>query len=121
MLPLLRHQPVLRPREWQAQRPSAELKTVLADVLPKRFAQRLCEVWLPNRPMKQYNEPQLRELVRRLHGSTFHVGERYTAGGVEEGSERARLGTLREQLRMAIETENFELAAELRDRLRVLE
>jgi protein-arginine kinase activator protein McsA len=28
---------------------------------------------------------------------------------------------LREQLRLAVETENFELAAELRDRLRVLE
>ncbi len=28
---------------------------------------------------------------------------------------------LREQLRLAVETENFELAAELRDRLRVME
>jgi protein-arginine kinase activator protein McsA len=28
---------------------------------------------------------------------------------------------LREQLRLAVETENFELAAEIRDRLRVLE
>jgi protein arginine kinase activator len=66
-------------------------------------------------------EPQLRELVRRLHGSTFHVGERYVVRGGEASGETARLGTLREQLRVAIETENFELAAELRDRLRVLE
>ena len=66
-------------------------------------------------------EPQLRELVRRLHGSTFHVGERYVVPGGDAASERVRLGTLREQLRVAIETENFELAAELRDRLRVLE
>ncbi len=32
-----------------------------------------------------------------------------------------RSADLREQLRLAVETENFELAAELRDRLRVLE
>jgi len=32
-----------------------------------------------------------------------------------------RFPELREQLRLAVETENFELAAELRDRLRVLE
>ena len=35
--------------------------------------------------------------------------------------ERIRAADLREQLRLAVETENFELAAELRDRLRVLE
>ena len=29
---------------------------MLGDVLPKRFAQRLCELWLPNRPMKQFND-----------------------------------------------------------------
>jgi predicted Rossmann fold flavoprotein len=50
-------------KEQQAQRPAAELKTVLSDALPRRFAQRLCEVWLPNRPMRQFNEPQLRELA----------------------------------------------------------
>ncbi|GAB3093140.1 BaiN/RdsA family NAD(P)/FAD-dependent oxidoreductase [Lysobacter terrae] len=48
------------------ERPAAELKTVLGDLLPKRFAQRLCEHWLPNRPMKQFNEPQLREAAELL-------------------------------------------------------
>ena len=66
-------------------------------------------------------EPQLRELLRRLHGSTLHVGERYVATGDAPEDAPALLGSLREQLRLAIETENFELAAELRDRLRVLE
>ncbi|HLS48163.1 MAG TPA: UvrB/UvrC motif-containing protein [Gemmatimonadales bacterium] len=66
-------------------------------------------------------ETQLRELVRRLHGSTFHVGERYAAPGVARPDPESELGALREQLRVAIETENFELAAELRDRLRVAE
>jgi predicted flavoprotein YhiN len=35
-------------QQWQRERPAAELKTVLGDVMPKRFAQRLCEHWLPN-------------------------------------------------------------------------
>ena len=68
-------------------------------------------------------ETPLRDLLRRLHGSTYHAGERYaergTAGADGDGKKLA--AELREQLRVAVATENFELAAELRDRLRVLE
>ena len=70
-------------------------------------------------------EAPLRDLLRRLHGSTHHVGERYLAPGqpVTDIAPAAPLEAeatiaLREQLRLAVETENFELAAELRDRLR---
>jgi protein arginine kinase activator len=70
-------------------------------------------------------EGPLRDLLRRLHGSTVHMGERYTErSGVQapsNGDSGVGQADLREQLRLAIETENFELAAELRDRLRVLE
>ena len=70
-------------------------------------------------------EAPLRDLLRRLHGSTVHMGERYAEHvGVEphsNGDAGVAQTELREQLRLAIETENFELAAELRDRLRVLE
>lgn len=67
-------------------------------------------------------ESPLRDLLRRLHGSTMHVGERYTDQGEVVPAEGGRdAAVLREQLRVAVETENFELAAELRDRLRVLE
>jgi len=67
-------------------------------------------------------EVPLRDLLRRLHGSTHHMGERYAeSGGSTAPSERHRATELREQLRVAVETENFELAAELRDRLRVME
>lgn len=67
-------------------------------------------------------EPHLRELVRRLHGSTFHVGERYVpAGAVVPDPDEDVVAALRDQLRAAVDAENFELAAELRDRLRVLE
>ncbi len=78
-------------------------------------------------------EGHLRDLLRRLHGSSRHVGERYLAPAGEGHAEGAaaaaaggegaarELSELREQLKRAIETENFELAAELRDRLKVLE
>jgi protein arginine kinase activator len=68
-------------------------------------------------------EAPLRDLLRRLHGSTHHVGERYTEKGTSAPvqADRPKAAELREQLRLAVETENFELAAELRDRLRVLE
>jgi protein arginine kinase activator len=66
-------------------------------------------------------EVPLRDLLRRLHGSTHHVGERYAEHGAAPADGRVESAELREQLRLAVETENFELAAELRDRLRVLE
>jgi len=74
-------------------------------------------------------EPHLRDLLRRLHGSAQHAGERYAAstpaaasGGAAGGGAAAReVGELKERLRRAISEENFELAAELRDRLKVLE
>jgi protein arginine kinase activator len=66
-------------------------------------------------------EGPLRDLLRRLHGSTHHVGERYAEGQSETPGPKVEVAALREQLRAAVESENFELAAELRDRLRVLE
>ena len=66
-------------------------------------------------------EVPLRDLLRRLHGSTHHMGERYADKETATPAERHQAAELREQLRLAVETENFELAAELRDRLRVME
>ena len=66
-------------------------------------------------------DTHLRDLLRRLHGSSQHVGERYVVAGVGDEDPRRRLLDLRSQLRAAVEHENFELAAELRDRIRVLE
>ncbi|MDP3910151.1 MAG: UvrB/UvrC motif-containing protein [Gemmatimonadales bacterium] len=63
----------------------------------------------------------LRDLLRRLHGSSQHVGERYDLPGSEDTDPRSRLLELKAQLRRAVEGENFELAADLRDRIRVLE
>ena len=54
-------------------------------------------------------------------GARLDVGERYAGRGSEPVSIGRIQEELREQLRLAVETENFELAAEIRDRLRVLE
>jgi protein arginine kinase activator len=66
-------------------------------------------------------EGSLRDLLRRLHGSSRHLGERYAAPGDARGEEQPTTDQLREQLKLAVEAESFELAAELRDRLRALE
>jgi len=67
-------------------------------------------------------ETQLRDLLRRLHGSSHHVGESYITSRAGESDElEEQLADLRKRLRQAVETENFELAAELRDRLRSME
>src|SRR5262249_2928287 len=66
-------------------------------------------------------EPAIRELLRRVHGNHRHVGRSYSVP-VSESLERAAvLGELRDRLRRAIDSEQFELAADLRDRIRVME
>jgi protein arginine kinase activator len=70
-------------------------------------------------------ERPLRDLLRRLHGATRHTGEGYERPGAdaltaEEQLDRNR-AELREQLRLAIDAEQFERAAELRDQLRALD
>jgi len=66
-------------------------------------------------------ELQLRKLLRRVHGSTHHSGKLYLNEGSEIGDRLARLSSMRRRLQRAIETEDFEAAAELRDRIHELE
>jgi protein arginine kinase activator len=66
-------------------------------------------------------EPSMRELLRRVHGSPRHTGRAYRPPKDEVLERASVLGELRERLRRAIEQEQFEVAAELRDRIRVLE
>jgi predicted Rossmann fold flavoprotein len=74
----------------QRARPDAELRTVLADLLPKRFAQRLCELWFGSRPMRQHNEPALRDIAAHLQdwplvasGTEGYRTAEVTLGGVD--------------------------------------
>ncbi|TCZ82032.1 NAD(P)/FAD-dependent oxidoreductase [Lysobacter sp. N42] len=79
-----------RLRHWRATRPDAELKTVLGEVLPKRFAQRLCEAWLPNRPMRRFDPPELARIAALLahfpvvaSGTEGYRTAEVTLGGVD--------------------------------------
>lgn len=66
--------------------------------------------------------PHLRDLLRRIHGASQHVGEVYLSPRTPEEVDRTKmLAELKQRLHKAVEAENFELAAELRDRIRVLE
>ena len=63
--------------------------------------------------------PELTNLLRRIHGSADHRGE--IAETPTEDLQYIREDKkLRDELRKAIEDENFEMAAELRDRIREL-
>lgn len=66
-------------------------------------------------------EQTLRDVLRRLHGSSKHVGQRYDAPDVQMESKSDSIHDLEDRLRRAVESEQFELAAELRDRIRVIE
>lgn len=66
-------------------------------------------------------ETYLRGLLRRIHGGTQHVGKVYLPPDPSISEKEQRLETLRKKLERAIATEDFERAAELRDRIRTLE
>jgi protein arginine kinase activator len=66
-------------------------------------------------------ETSLRELLRRLHGGHRHVGSVYVPPHPEAIEQADVIGELRSRLQRAVDSEQFELAAELRDRIKVLE
>lgn len=66
-------------------------------------------------------EGQLRGLLRRVHGSTQHVGKLYLSEAIEADDRFARLRSLRLRLDRAVELEDFEAAADLRDQIHMLE
>jgi protein arginine kinase activator len=72
-------------------------------------------------------ETHLRSLLRRIHGASRHMGEPYLPPTAPPGAGQAPavaspdLAQLRAQLKRAVDAENFELAARLRDEIRTLE
>ncbi len=70
-------------------------------------------------------ESDLTPLLQRAHeGGAHHVGKTPTrrgASGAETGRKRADLGRLRKELARAVEVEDYEQAAKLRDRIREAE
>jgi protein arginine kinase activator len=66
-------------------------------------------------------EAQLRSLLRRIHGATQHVGKVYLPPDPSASEMEKRLEGLRRKLQRAVDAEDFERAAELRDKIRALE
>lgn len=66
-------------------------------------------------------EPQLKGLLRRIHGSSHHAGKLYVSEASDPTDRLGRLSAMRRRMKRSIETEDFETAAELRDRIRDLE
>jgi len=77
-------------REQKRQRGATELRNVLAERLPKRLAQRLCELWMPDRPVRQLDERELRAAAAVLSdwplvasGTEGYRTAEVTLGGVD--------------------------------------
>ncbi len=74
----------------QAERPASELRTVLSEALPKRYAQRLCERWIANKPLRQYRAAELKAIAAQLEnwpvtasGTEGYRTAEVTLGGVD--------------------------------------
>ena len=66
-----------------------ELVNLLAQRLPRRFAQAWCELYVPSKPLKQYKGNELYEIARKVHdmqitpaGTEGFRKAEVTAGGV---------------------------------------
>jgi protein arginine kinase activator len=66
-------------------------------------------------------ETSLRDLLRRVHGNSRHIGRRYVAPLPSELPHVSSATELRDRLKRAVEAEQFELAADIRDKLRGIE
>ena len=90
-------------RSMKRERGSAELRTVLSEILPRRLALRLCEHWLPDRPVKQIDERELRQAAALLQdfplvasGTEGYRTAEVTLGGVD--TRRVSSSTFESQL-----------------------
>lgn len=63
----------------------------------------------------------LRSLLRRLHGGSQHVGKMYVPPDSADADRAARMVSLRRGLQRAVDAEDFERAAAIRDQIRTLE
>jgi protein arginine kinase activator len=66
-------------------------------------------------------ESHLSGLLRRLHGGTQHVGKVYLPPNPSEAAQQERLAGLRRKLDHAVQSEDFERAAQIRDQIRSME
>nr|HPQ81911.1 aminoacetone oxidase family FAD-binding enzyme [bacterium] len=77
-------------RKMRTERPRAELKTVLAARIPRRFAEAWCEASAPSRPMRSLKDRELNIIAGKLSrweiapaGSEGFASAEVTSGGVD--------------------------------------
>jgi predicted Rossmann fold flavoprotein len=73
----------------QKQSSEIELANLLAQHLPRRFAQAWCDLYVPSRPLKQFNERELADIARKIQrfelvpaGTEGFKKAEVTSGGV---------------------------------------
>ncbi len=78
-------------------RPKLELKNLLAERLPRRLAQRWCELWLESKPLDQLSEADIHAAVSacqpwvvRPAGTEGYRTAEVTLGGVDTGALSSR-------------------------------
>ncbi|MCP1677108.1 putative Rossmann fold flavoprotein [Natronocella acetinitrilica] len=84
-------------REARRERPRVELKTVLSDLLTRRVAQRLCELWLESKPLDQMSAADIDQVERTCKpwriwpsGTEGYRTAEVTLGGVDTGGLSSR-------------------------------
>lgn len=65
-------------------------------------------------------EKELTPLIRKIHGNAAHSGKIPNSAGAEL-KRKAKISEMKSQLDRAVETQNFEEAAKLRDQIQQLE
>lgn len=53
--------------EYRKQKSTKELKNLLAELLPKRLAEKICELYCPSKPLNQLSDKQIAELSATIH------------------------------------------------------
>ena len=77
-------------KQWQNERPKAELKNLIGELLTRRLAHRLMELWYHNKQVNQYSEKEINEIAAILHkwhimlsGTEGYKVAEVTRGGVD--------------------------------------
>lgn len=77
-------------KHWQKERPKTELKNLIGELLTRRLAHRLLELWYHNKPVNQYSEKEINEIAEIFHkwritpsGTEGYKVAEVTRGGVD--------------------------------------
>lgn len=77
-------------KQWQKERPKTELKNLIGELLTRRLAHRLLELWYHNKPVNQYSEKEINEIAAIFHkwrvtpsGTEGYTVAEVTRGGVD--------------------------------------